>query len=342
MSKTFELVKINFAKLFPNSFQTLFSRKLKSLLSHFESAADNFMNNIESQRASTGSNVFEIRKMCKCFAVDCISRYMFAVDIDSFKQQDSEFVKLAMRVGDVKVRDLILLELVPKFLQPLLNLNIFDVEPLDKLGDLFKRMLRERDPTLRFNDLSEMLQEQIRDGKLKNMTEDEIVANCLLGFFAGTDTTSNALAKVFYFLVTEPEVRQRLTEELRRDFKDGISYEQLVEHPYLDAFVNECLRLGQSLLTLDRLVTKDTQLGEYKLEKGVVVHMISYLNHVNENYWPNPEKFDVNRFLDKSSSNPNQIHRGEIYSPFSTGSRWVVLLLREILLKILLDFLILN
>lgn len=281
------------------------------------------MNNIEFQRESDQADVFEIRTMCKFYAVDMISKYIFAVDIDSFKenQRNSEFVKLALRVGDVKLRDLLLLEFVPNFLQPLLNLNIFDVEPLDKLGDLFKRMVRERDPSLRYNDLTELLKDQIRDGKLRNMSEDEIVANCLLGFFAGSDTTSNALTRVFYYLVTEPKVQMRLQEELRNEFRDGITYERLVEHPFLDAFVSECLRLGQSLLSLDRLVTKDTQLGEYKLERGVVVHLISYLNHVSEKYWPDPEKFDVNRFLDKSSSNPNEIHRSEIYSPFSTGNR---------------------
>ena len=89
----------------------------------------------------------------------------------------------------------------------------------------------------------------------------------------------------------------------------------------MDAFVSEALRLGQSLLTLDRIVTKDVQLGEYKLQKGDVVHLILYLNHVNEQYFPDPEKFDVSRFLDRSDSNPNQINRGEIYLPFSMGPR---------------------
>ena len=267
--------------------------------------------------------MFEIRKMCKCYAVDLISKYVFAVDIDSFKQdqKNSEFAKLALRIGDFNLIHRILLEIVPKFLWKWLNLNIFDVEPVDKLGDLFKKMIRQRDPNLRYNDLAELFQDQIKNGKLSDMCEDDIISNCLLSFFAGTDSSSNALTKVFYYLVIEPEVRQRLQTELRSEFKNGISYEALVEHRLLDAFVSECLRLRQSLLTLDRLVTKDCQLGDYHLEKGTVVNLVTYLNHVNAEYFPNPEKFDPNRFLDKSSSNPNQIHRSEIYAPFSSGSR---------------------
>ena len=183
-----------------------------------------------------------------------ISKYVFAVDVDSFKQdrENSEFAKLALRVGDLKMSHVILLNFIPKYLRKPLGLNLFDIEPLDKLGDLFKKMIRQRDPNLRYNDLTELFHDQIRDGKLNNMSEDEIIANCLLGFFAGADTTSHALTKMFYYLATEPEVREQLATELRSEFKDGITYEALTEHKLLDAFVSECLRLGQSLLVLDK------------------------------------------------------------------------------------------
>lgn len=157
------------------------SRKLKSLLSHFESTANRFIENIEFLRSRDKSDVFEIRKLFKAYAVDMIAKYLFAVDIDSFKadQQNSEFAKLALRVGDVKTLDILLINFVPKFLWKWLNLNIFDVEPLDKLGNLFKKMVRQRDPNVRFNDLVELFNDQIRDGKL-DMSEDEIIGNCLV------------------------------------------------------------------------------------------------------------------------------------------------------------------
>ena len=308
------------------------------------------MDKIEWLRARDKTDVFELREMCKLFAVDNASKAIFSLDVDSFKadQQNSEFAKLALRVGDVNTLNILLISLVPKFIWQFFNLNIVDIEPLDKLGNLFKKLVRERDPKARFNDLVELL--QIRDGKLK-MSEDEVIGNCLvwlkilsnsnynlihfnfnfcsnftffivqLSFFAGSDATSNALTKCFYFLCTESEVRERLTEELRRDFKDGITYERLVEQPYLDAFVNETLRLAQSMLILDRMVTRDTQLGEHRLEKGTIIHLIPYLNHNSDKFFPNAEKFDVNRFLDKSSSNENQINRNDIYMPFSAGPR---------------------
>lgn len=58
-------------------------------------------------------------------------------------------------------------------------MNIFDFVPIDRLGELFKQMIRKRDPNVRFNDLAELFNDQIRDGKLK-MSENEIIGNALV------------------------------------------------------------------------------------------------------------------------------------------------------------------
>lgn len=113
--------------------------------------------------------------------MDNIAKSIFAVDVDSFKadQQNSEFAKLALRVGDVNIWHILLLNILPKFLWKVFHLNIIDVEPLDKLGNLFKKIIKDRDPNAKFNDLVELLRGQIQEGKL-DMTEDEIIGNCLV------------------------------------------------------------------------------------------------------------------------------------------------------------------
>lgn len=149
------------------------SRKLKSLLGHFELVANNFLDNVEFLRQTKGE-VINMKEMTKYYTVDMIAKYTFAVDIDCFKQsqKNSEFSKYAMKVGEINLFQIILLNFFPKFLRRIFNLNIFNTEPLDKLGDLFKKMLREREKSKKFNDLSELLQEQIDKDK-SNMTEDE-------------------------------------------------------------------------------------------------------------------------------------------------------------------------
>ena len=63
--------------------------------------------------------------------------------------------------------------------------------------------------------------------------------------FAGTDTTSNTLARILHLLSTHPEVQEKLRAELL-DATDGVgdlSYDQLNALPFLDAVCRETLRL---------------------------------------------------------------------------------------------------
>lgn len=64
---------------------------------------------------------------------------------------------------------------------------------------------------------------------------------------AGTDTTSNALARTLHLLSQHPEVQERLRNEIleAQSARGGgdIEYDDLVELPYLDTICRETLRL---------------------------------------------------------------------------------------------------
>lgn len=68
--------------------------------------------------------------------------------------------------------------------------------------------------------------------------------------FAGTDTTSNALARILHVLCVYPEAQDRLRKEIvearSASGGDDLSYDDLVELPYLDAVCRETLRLWVS------------------------------------------------------------------------------------------------
>ena len=64
--------------------------------------------------------------------------------------------------------------------------------------------------------------------------------------FAGTDTTSNALGRIFQALAEHPETQDKLREELNtaRDFAgQEIPHDRLVALPLLDAVCRETLRV---------------------------------------------------------------------------------------------------
>ena len=65
--------------------------------------------------------------------------------------------------------------------------------------------------------------------------------------FAGTDTTSNALARILHLLCLYPKVQEKLRKEIvdaRGANGDlDLAYDDLIELPYLDAVCRETLRL---------------------------------------------------------------------------------------------------
>ena len=61
---------------------------------------------------------------------------------------------------------------------------------------------------------------------------------------------SNGLCQITEYLVEYPEIQERLYQELKNEFSDGISYENLTQHAYLDAFFNETFRLGTAVYSL--------------------------------------------------------------------------------------------
>lgn len=203
-------------------------------------------------------------------------------------------------------------------------------------------MLKERRSNgVKYNDLSELLEESIDKGL--DMSEEEKIGNCILAFMAGVETVANSLCKLLYYLVENVEIQDRLYAELKSEFSEGISYESLMQHRYLDAVLNESLRLGMFMLIQERTAMKDTRIGEFDIQKGQAIYLIPYLSHTSPDNYPDPLKFNPERFMDKSSSNPNRIDAGT-FLPFSHGRKnclgkvLATLEMKFVLVQLLLNF----
>lgn len=88
-------------------------------------------------------------------------------------------------------------------------------------------------------------------------TEEELAGHALSLFLEGYETSSQVLAFVFYELARNPDVQQRLYEEVltvhggKHDNK--LTYEALQDMPYLDGVVQgsfKCSSLGHIILII--------------------------------------------------------------------------------------------
>jgi cytochrome P450 len=116
--------------------------------------------------------------------------------------------------------------------------------------------------------------------------------------------TSSSLAWVFERLLRHPEKLQRLQEEVLAGKEDT----------YMDAVVQETLRLCPPVPVVVRRLLEPLELGGYDLPAGTTVAPCVYLIHRNEDVYPNPRQFLPERFLERPPGTYTWI-------PFGGGTR---------------------
>lgn len=110
----------------------------------------------------------------------------------------------------------------------------------------------------------------------RRMSDQELMNQISTLLFAGSDTTSSAMVWCLHHLSLDPQIQQRLKEELNslRSIEDMGLVDKL---PYLNAVVQETLRFCPPAHSTIRVATKDAAIPlsyPIKLRDGTIVHDI--------------------------------------------------------------------
>ncbi|KAJ7162851.1 cytochrome P450 [Mycena filopes] len=111
--------------------------------------------------------------------------------------------------------------------------------------------------------MSILMRENSRVLKEDSLSEAEILGQVRTLIFAATETTSTALARILHVLAQDPDAQERLRAELtaaQQGGDDELSYDTLMQLPYLDAVCRETLRLYPPALITMRTALEDTVL----------------------------------------------------------------------------------
>jgi cytochrome P450 len=104
------------------------------------------------------------------------------------------------------------------------------------------------------------------------LTSEAIIEETILILIAGSETTSNTTGFVFYELLNSPCTLAKLYKEVdtvKTRENRLFNHEQLKHLPYLNAVINETLRLNPaSAATLNRITTEPMVLGDLVLPKN--------------------------------------------------------------------------
>ncbi|MEB3242394.1 MAG: cytochrome P450 [Cyanobacteriota bacterium] len=157
-----------------------------------------------------------------------------------------------------------------------------------------------------------------RDEEGQPLSDGELRDELLTLLVAGHETTATALSWALYWLAVLPEVQDRLRRELveaSAAAQGPLDLNALLRLPYLQAVCNETLRIQPvGMLTFPRRLEQPLTLAGQELEAGTVVMGCIYLAHRRQEVYPDPERFDPERFL-SGSFGPTT------FLPFGSGSR---------------------
>jgi cytochrome P450 len=147
------------------------------------------------------------------------------------------------------------------------------------------------------------------------LTEDELLGHVGVIFAAGHDTSANALNWMLFLLSQHPEITADLVDELETVLQgQPPTIEQLQQLPLLERVIKESMRILPPIPWNGRATSQPTSLGGYDLPENTEVFLSIYHTHHSPEIYPNPEKFDPQRW---EKYEPTMFE----YNPFSAGSR---------------------
>ncbi|KAI9562840.1 hypothetical protein GHT06_010295 [Daphnia sinensis] len=184
----------------------------------------------------------------------------------------------------------------------------------------------------RYHDFIELADEAISaftkvvDGKTVPMwsreTIDEIVmAQSTLFMLAGFDTTATTMTNACFQLARNPDVQEALYDIIIKKMEsyDEVCHEMVKDMPYLEMVIQEVLRFYPPLVRVERQCTKDYSYdnGRIKIKKGQIITVPAYALHHMEEYYPDPEKFDPERWTPENKAKRSPY----AYMAFGAGPR---------------------
>ncbi|KAF2103338.1 cytochrome P450 [Rhizodiscina lignyota] len=145
------------------------------------------------------------------------------------------------------------------------------------------------------------------DPRYGAVTQRRLEEEALSLIAAGADTTGNASTMAVYQLLRHPDLYERVKDEVQ-SAQTGPGGEfgliQLEKLPYLTAVIKEALRMSYGLMgRLPRVVPPSgiEVLNEH-IPGSTIVSMSTYLQHNNEQVFPQPSRFNPDRWLGEDGS----------------------------------------
>ncbi|XP_046623904.1 probable cytochrome P450 9f2 [Neodiprion virginianus] len=290
-----------------------------------------YLNNKVNQ--GNGEFEIELKDLYSKFTAEVAASSAFGVEGHSFSEdEDGTFTKIGKTIFQptiikgIKTMLILFVPLVAKVLKA----RFMPLEVQQLLVKLVKDMIKYRtDHNVQRKDSLQLMIDLKKSGTIDPSTgreydDETIIGHATTFFIEGYETSSVTLSFFAHLLASHLEIQQRVREEVLTvaEKHNGITYEALQEMTYLEQALYESMRIYPAAGTLFKVCTSKIEFQgsdgiTCEVEPGTSV-MISLAGMQKDpEYWPDPEKFDPDRF----SEDNKQARHKFLYIPFGGGPR---------------------
>lgn len=150
------------------------------------------------------------------------------------------------------------------------------------------------------------------------MSESLLRDEAITTFFAGHETSARLMTFTWYALAANPQVADRLHEELDTVLgTEAVTLEALHHLPYTMQVLKEALRLYPPAPYYVRDAIEDDTMNGFAIPAKAAIMLSPYYTHRHPEFWTDPLRFDPDRWTPEREA---QLHPSA-YHPFSSGQR---------------------
>ncbi|KAL7638696.1 UNVERIFIED_CONTAM: hypothetical protein RMT77_010229 [Armadillidium vulgare] len=313
------------------------SSKIKSLVKIMNEKLDVLLS---LMRNSNKNNEMDCHFLFQGLTLDIISHCAFAMNTNCMKEQNNDpfFVAVREFLKSAKNAAVMWAQYFPIIAELMTLINNYwtkSGKATRMIVDNMKVAINKRRSNLQEgkHDILQLILESSNSSKvyrnkktghkISPLTDKEIIANSWIFLLGGYETTASAISFTVYLLAKHPHIQEKLYNEIKNNLKsyDGcVSYECVSNLSYLDQVLNESLRLFPPVTTfLTREAQEEDKIKEYRIPKGVSIVVPIWHIHHNPKYWPDPCKFDPERFSSEAKRDKNR--HSMSFIPFGAGPR---------------------
>ncbi|MDJ0359661.1 cytochrome P450 [Rhodococcus sp. H29-C3] len=182
------------------------------------------------------------------------------------------------------------------------------------LEDFFRHYLPARRASETDDLFSVLCHIESEDGQ--RFSDDEVIDHMIFLLMAAHDTSTITISTMMQYLGQHPQWQERCRTESLALGTSAPSYGDLDELSSLDLVMKECLRLVSPVPVMARRAVHDTEIQGHFVPAGSYAAVVPHFTHHMAQYWPEPERFDPERFADDRRE--DKVHR-YAWEPFGGG-----------------------